>query len=187
MLRPTSKLLVSTVAGRRPGVFRSWARCLAPRTRLPAAGVDDLLDHGRIRPREVRRCERVEHVAGGEPRPPLGAPVDRGVGDQSVDGLADREVPLEKPAEQPVALPGGVGEATVAFRRRKLRAAGGGAGQLGSEDSSAAYDPPGAQGQADADLDRRARRDEPGRAVCGGFAQQHVQSRLRRPARPPGA
>ena len=114
-LPPTSNLLVSTVAGSRGGVDRSRASRRAPRTRLPPPRVDRLPDHRRVRPREVRRRERVEHIPGREPCLALGTPVDVGVGDQAVDGLADREVALEQPAQQPVLLPRGVGKAPVAL------------------------------------------------------------------------
>jgi PucR-like helix-turn-helix protein len=91
---------------------------------VAAAGIDHLLDHGRIGPGEVGRGQRVEHVPDREPRAPLGAPVDLGVGDQPVDGLADRQVTLEQPPEQPAALPGGVREPPVSLGGHELGAAG---------------------------------------------------------------
>ena len=84
---PTANLLVSTVAGRR-GKSRRKRR--APRTRFMPPSSTLALMHRRVRPREVARRERVEHVAGGEARLALAAPVELGVGDQAVDGLARR-------------------------------------------------------------------------------------------------
>ena len=68
-LPPTSNLLVSTVAGSRGGVDRSCSEPTSAAHQVGAAGVHGLLDHGRVRPREVGRRERVEHVAGREPAP----------------------------------------------------------------------------------------------------------------------
>ena len=67
-----------------------------------AAGVDRLLDHLGVRPRKVRGGKRVDHVRRSQPGLALRAPVGVGVGDQAVDGLADREVALEKVAKQPM-------------------------------------------------------------------------------------
>ena len=92
------------VDGRRAGRGKSRRKCRAPRDEVRAALVDARLDHGRVRPREVARRERVEHVAGGEARLALGAPVQLGVGDQAVDGVARGQVGLQQPPEQPVRL-----------------------------------------------------------------------------------
>jgi hypothetical protein len=80
-----------------------------------AALVDDRTQDRRVGPREVRGRERVEHIARGEARLALGLPVGVRVGDDAVDGLADR---LEHAAQEPVALPRRVGEAAVALAGR---------------------------------------------------------------------
>ena len=82
---PTANLLVSTVEGRLGKSRREVARAA---DQVHPALVDARLDDRRVRPREVRRRERVEQVADGEARLALGAPVDVGVGDQAVDRLA---------------------------------------------------------------------------------------------------
>src|SRR5690242_12261349 len=94
------------------------------------AGIDRLLDHLRVRPGEVRGSERVDHVPRGQPGAALRTPADVGVGDQTVDRLADRKVALEDAAKQPTLSPGRVGEAPVAPRRCDLRAAPGDSAQL---------------------------------------------------------
>ena len=66
------------------------ARRRPPCTKLAPPVFDGLLDRCRVRPREVGRRERVQHVARSEPRAALGAPVDLCVRDQPVDCLADR-------------------------------------------------------------------------------------------------
>ena len=98
-----------------------------------AAGVDRLLDHLGVRPREVRGGERVDHVPRSQPGAALRAPVDVGVGDQAVDRLADRKVALEEAAKQPTTSPGRVGEAPVASRGCDVRAAPRDSSQLGGE------------------------------------------------------
>ena len=97
-----------------------------PRTldQVQAALVDALLDDGRVRPGEVARGERVEHVAGREAGLALVAPVELGVGDQPVDRLADGQVGLQHAPEQPAGLPRRVGEAPVTLGGADLRAAG---------------------------------------------------------------
>jgi hypothetical protein len=97
----------------------------APHEVAPA-GVDRLLEHRGVRPGEVGWGEGVEHVPSRQSGPPLGSPVDPRVRDQPVDGLTDCQVALEQPPEQPVVLPGRVGEAPVASRRRELGAPGDG-------------------------------------------------------------
>ena len=108
---PTANPLVSTVAGRPREVVGEVA---CPAGEVRSALVDDRLDHGRVGPREVRRRERVEHVAGGEAGLALGAPADGAVGDQPVDRLLDGQVRLQQPAEEPARLPRRIGEAAVA-------------------------------------------------------------------------
>ena len=78
--------------------------------------VDRGLEHRRVRPREVRRRQRVDDVARRKPRLPLGAPVDPRVGDQPVDALGERQVRLHHAAERPAGLPRGVGKAPVSLR-----------------------------------------------------------------------
>ena len=182
-------LELARVDGRRQSRRRVQIVHEVPRAadQIAAAGVDDLLDHRRIGPGKVGRGERVEDVPGREPRAPLGAPVDIGVGDQPVDGLADGQIALEQRPEQPVALPRGVGETPVALGGRQLRAAGRRAGELGAEAGGAADHPLGAAREPGADLDGRARRDEPRRAAGRGVAQHHVQARPSRLARAPDA
>ena len=104
---------------RRPGDVGREAPRAADQVR--AALVDDRAQDGRIGEREVAGRDGVEHVARREARLTLRLPVELGVRDQAVDGLARRQVALHHPAEQPVLLPGGVREAAVALRGRPAR------------------------------------------------------------------
>jgi hypothetical protein len=65
-----------------------------PARQSGASVVDEVLEHRRVRPREVGGRQRVEDVGCGEAGSALGAPVGFGIGDQAVDGAARREVGL---------------------------------------------------------------------------------------------
>ena len=145
-----------------------------------AAGVDALLQHRRVRPGEVRRRQRVEDVARRKPCLALSAPVDPGIRDQAIRGVARGEVALHHPAQQPVLLPRSLAEATIALARTSLRAPGGHAGQLDAEATGVA---PGASRMARQSRDRAPRRlrlQEPAHpaALERGIAQHHVEARL---------
>ena len=163
---------------RRPGDVGREAPRAADQVR--AALVDDRAQDGRVRQREVRGRDGVEHVARREARLTLRLPVELGVRDQAVDGLARRQVALHHPAEQPVLLPGGVREAAVVPRGALLGAAGGDPGEPAAERGGApcglAWMPGGARG----DPGDRARGEEAPRAAGGGVGQQHVERRARR-------
>ena len=92
--------------------------------------VDDRLEDRGVRPGEVRRRERVEHVACGEARLALGLPVELGVGDHAVDRVGGRQVALQHSPQQPVVLPCRVAEAAVAPGGRALGSAHGDAREV---------------------------------------------------------
>ena len=85
-----------------------------------AAVVDRHLERGRVRPREVRRRQRIGDVLDREPQLLLGGPVELGVADQIVSRGASGEVGLHDAPEQPAVLPGRIGEAPV-LRARSAR------------------------------------------------------------------
>ena len=153
-------------ARRQPRRAREVAHELAHAARQAGtAVVDDVLEHGRVRPREVRRGQRVEQVGRREARPALGAPVGLGVRDEAVDRPAGREVGLQDAPQQPVGLPCGVGEAPVALARPQLAAPGRHARQLAAQAGEPAYRAIGPARQAGRDAGGGARADHapPGR------------------------
>ena len=95
-----------------------------------ASFVEALLEHGGVRPREVRRRQCVEHVGRGEPRLPLGPPVEVGIGDQAVDGVTGGEVGLHDAMKQPVVLPRPIAEPAIALGGSSIGAPGRHAGEL---------------------------------------------------------
>ncbi len=101
----------------------------APREIRPAF-VDAFLEHRRIGPREVRRRERVEHVAGRKPRLALGPPIELRIGDQAVDRLTGGEVGLHQTMKHAVVLPCPIAEPAIALGRANPGAAGRHARQL---------------------------------------------------------
>ena len=144
-----------------------------------SAGVDALLQHRRVRPREVRRCQRVKHIACRKPRLALGPPIEPCVGDQAVSGLARREVALHHPAQQPVLLPRPVAEPAIALARPSLRAPGRHARHLDAEPTRIGG---GLSRMARQSRDRAAgcpRLDEPADAAAlkHGVAEHHVEAR----------
>ena len=142
-----------------------------------AALIDAGLDDRRVRPREVRRRERVEHVAGREAGLALGAPVRAAVGDQPVDGLLDGEVRLQQPPEQPARLPRRIGEAAIALAGAQVGAPAGDAGQLRPQVPGAAGRAVRSPREPGADLHGGARAQEP-RAAVGGVGEQDVEGRV---------
>jgi hypothetical protein len=152
-----------------------------PAREVEPALVDALLDHARVRPREVARRERVEHVAGGEARLALVPPVELGVGDQAVDGVGDREVRLDHAPEQPARLPRRVGEAPVALAGPDVRAPARDAGQLRPQAADAPRGAVRTTREAGRDTDGRARSDEPRAPAFDRRVGQHdVERGLRR-------
>ena len=131
-----------------------------------SAGVDALFQHRGVRPREVRRRQRVEHVARRKPRLALGPPVEPRVGDQAVGGLARREVALHHPPQQPVVLPRPLAEPTIALARPSLRAPGRHARQLDAEATRIARGPSRMARQSRDRATGRPRLDEPAHAAA---------------------
>ena len=139
------------------------------------AVVDDLPQHRRVGEREVRRRERIQHVAGREARLSLVAPVELGVGDQAVDRGARREVRLQQRAQQRVRLPRAVGEAPVAGGRAQLGPAAGRARELGAEAVRAGRGPPRPAREAGHGARGCAGRQEPAPTADGGVGEQDVE------------
>ena len=145
-----------------------------------ASLVDARLDDRRVGPGEVRRRERIEEVARGEPRLALGAPVDVGVGDQAVDRLARGEVGLHEPPEQPARLPGRIGEAPVALGGPDLGAPARHPAELGAQVADAARGAARSARQPSRDGDGRARANEARAGAVGRVHEQNVERGLRR-------
>ena len=156
-----------------------------PAREVRPALVDCRAQHRRVRPGEVGRRQRIEDVVSREPRVPLGLPVELRVGDHAVDGVADRQVALHDPPQQPVLLPGLVGEAPVAAGGRPFGVAGRDARQLTSQGAGAAQDAarvarnPGAHRGHGAWLDEAA-----GAPPDGRVGEQDVEPCLSACARP---
>ena len=132
--------------------------------------------------REVRRRERVEHVAGGEARLALGLPVELGVGDHAVDRVGGRQVALEHSPQQPVLLPCRVAEAAVPLAgARSDRPTA--TREVVAQPGRAADDPVRAPGHAAGHARDRPWSDEAPRAVDRGIGQEDVERRARRRAR----
>jgi len=93
-------------------------------------GVDGGFEDGGVGQREVRRRQRLDHVPSGEAQALLGAPVEVGLSDETVDGLSGRHVGLHQPVKGRVVLPRGVLEASVTLLRAHVRAARGDPGEL---------------------------------------------------------
>ena len=163
--------------------------CQSPRAadEIASARVDRLLDDLGVRPWEICRRDRVEHVSGRQPRAAFCSPIDLRVGDQAVHGLAEGEVALEQTAKQPVALPRRIAEAPVAFRRGELRPSRGHEPELGREGARARRHLSRVARQSGPDLDRRSGRHEPRSASGRRLGQHHVQTGPRRLAGTPNA
>jgi hypothetical protein len=156
-------------AGRQPWRAREVAHELThPARQAGPAMVDDILEHGRVRPGEVRRCQRVEDVGRREARPALGAPVGLRVGDQAVDRAAGRQVGLQDAPQEPVGLPCRVGEAPVALARAQLAPPRRDAREVAAEPGEPPSHAIGSARQARPDARGRARADDasPRRRRC---------------------
>jgi hypothetical protein len=144
-----------------------------------SAGVDAFFEHRGVRPREVRRRQRVEQVARRKPRLALGAPVEPRVGDQAVGGLAGSEVALHHPPQQPVVLPRPLAEPTIALARPSLGMPGRHPRQLDAEAPRIARGPSRMARQSCDRATGRPRLDEPAHAAAleHRIAQHDVEAR----------
>ena len=114
----------------------------------------------------------------------FGSPVQVGIVDQAADRSPYRQVALHQGVEQPVLLPGGVGEATVAPRRRDLRASERHSSELGTESADAARHAVGAAYESGRDPARSARaKKTAGHTRPDGGVREHYVERgsCRRP------
>ena len=158
------------------GKTREVAReATGPLDEVGAPLVDALLDHARVRPREVARRERVEHVARGEAGLALVAPVELGVGDQAVHRLAHGHVRLQQPPEQPAGFPRRVGEAPVALGRANLRAPARDPGQLDAQTTDPTRRAIGPAREARGDPHGGSGTDEARASSARGVGEHHVQ------------
>jgi hypothetical protein len=147
-----------------------------------AAVIDDVLEHGGVGPREVRRRERVEDVGRGEPGLALGPPVGVGVGDQPVDRDAGGEIRLQQPPQQPVGLPCLVGEASVALARAQLGAPARHPGELAAEPDKPPRRAIGVARQPGHHAARRAGADQASPSGPDGGIGEHCVERARHAA-----
>jgi hypothetical protein len=146
-----------------------------PPDQVEASLVQALFDDARVRPREVARRERIDHVARGETGLALVAPLQIGVGDQAVHGLAHRQVGLQHSPEQPAGLPRRVGEASIALGWAGLGAPARDTDELRAQAPRAARRPIGPARDADGDADGRSRTQEARSLSDRRVGEYHVQ------------
>ena len=140
-----------------------------------AAAVDGRLPRDRADQRVVARRGGGNKIGQHEFQALVVPPVQPGVGEQLLGGLAEGQVGLNGPLQQRILHPGGIGEPAVAARRSDRRTACRDSGELGSQQAGAPGHGTRTEGQVGHVVHGAGIRPEPAQRAESSVGREQIQ------------